>query len=168
MKKILDILKWHPKKEYNFTIPEADSTQDNKDKKDIPNVEVQNSNDPNSPIEPSKVFPSIDINLEYIKVKYNTLINSDIIIRDFTLTARNKQYKAFLLYIDGMVDSKTINDFILRPLMMKNQANSFDGEQDRIISEAVTNNITVRKVRKFDIVEYISMPDQDFPPGQPE
>lgn len=101
------------------------------------------------------VYPSIDVNLEYIKVKYNTLINSDIVLREFILTARNKEYKAFLLYIDGMVDSKIINDFVLTPLMLRNRANSYDGEQNRIISEAVTNNITVRKVKKFNTVDYI-------------
>ena len=101
------------------------------------------------------VYPSIDVNLEYIKVKYNTLINSDIVLREFILTARNKEYKAFLLYIDGMVDSKIINDFVLTPLMLRNRANSYDGEQIRIISEAVTNNITVRKVKKFNTVDYI-------------
>ena len=101
------------------------------------------------------VYPSIDVNLEYIKVKYNTFINSDIVLREFILTARNKEYKAFLLYIDGMVDSKIINDFVLTPLMLRNRANSYDGEQNRIISEAVTNNITVRKVKKFNTVDYI-------------
>ena len=102
------------------------------------------------------IFPSIDVNLEYVKVKYNAMINSDIIIREFILTARNRQYKAFLLFIDGMVDTDLINNYVLKPLMMKNQANTFDGDQTRIVSEAVTNNITVRKVKKFDIVEYIS------------
>lgn len=84
------------------------------------------------------------------------MINSDIIIREFILSARNKQYKAFLLFIDGMVDSNLINDFILKPLMLKNAANSYDNSQERIISEAKTNNITVRKIKKFDIVEYVS------------
>ena len=36
------------------------------------------------------IFPSLDVNIEYIKVKYNLLINSDIILREFILTARNK------------------------------------------------------------------------------
>lgn len=49
-----------------------------------------------------------------------------------------------------------MNNFILKPLMLKNTANSYDGNQNRIISEVATNNITVRKVKKFDIVEYIS------------
>ena len=101
------------------------------------------------------IFPSIDVNMEYIKVKYNLLINSDIILREFLLTARNKQYRAFLLFIDGMTDMNLVNDYVLKPLMLKNSANSFEGSQNQVISEAVTNNITVRKVKKFNIKEYI-------------
>lgn len=54
-----------------------------------------------------------------------------------------------------MVDSAMMNDFILKPLMLKNKSNSYEGNQTRIISEAVSNNVTVRKVKKFDLVEYI-------------
>ena len=88
-------------------------------------------------------------------MKYNLLINSDIITREFILNARGKQHKALLLYIDGMVDSQSLNDFVLQPLMMRNKNNLFDGDQNRIISEAVSNNITVRKVKKFDLADYI-------------
>ena len=101
------------------------------------------------------IFPSIDVTMEYIKVKYNLLINNDIILREFTLTARNKQYRAFLLFVDGMVNIDFVNNYVLKPLMLKNMANSFDGSQNQVISEAVTNNITVRKVKKFDIKDYI-------------
>lgn len=103
-----------------------------------------------------KIFPSLDVNLEYIRVRFNEMINSDINIREFTLTARNKQYSAFLVYIDGMTDQDVMNNFILKPLMLKNTANSFEGNQNRVLSEVKTNNITVRKVKKFNIVEYIS------------
>ena len=48
-----------------------------------------------------------------------------------------------------MVDSQILNDFVLEPLMMRNRNNLFNGEQNRVISEAVTNNITVRKVKKI-------------------
>ena len=102
-----------------------------------------------------EIFPSIDVTIEYIKVKYNLLINNDIILREFTLTARNKQYRAFLLFVDGMVNIDLVNNYVLKPLMLKNNANSFDGNQNQVISEAVTNNITVRKVKKFDIKDYI-------------
>ena len=99
------------------------------------------------------IFPSIDVNIEYIKVKYNLLINSDVLLREFTLNARNKQYRAFLLFIDGMVNMDLVNNYVLKPLMLRNTANSYEGNQ--VISEAVTNNITVRKVKKFDIKDYI-------------
>jgi len=107
-------------------------------------------------VEYKKVFDHVAVNLEAVKVLYNSMINSDIVIREFVLNARNRQYKAFLLYIDGMVDSTMINDFILKPLMLRNGANSFSGDTNRVISEAVTNNITVRKIQRFDITDYIS------------
>ena len=48
-----------------------------------------------------------------------------------------------------------VNNYVLIPLMLKNNANSFYGKQNQVVSEAVTNNITVRKVKKFNIKEYI-------------
>ena len=143
-KKILDSFTWKPHETYDFSIAQVEEKS----------IKDENTSKPLE--EKKKVFPSLDVNLEYIKTRYNTLINSDIIIREFTLLAHNKQYKAFLLFIDGMVDSNLINDFILKPLMLRNSANTFDGGKDRIISEAVTNNITVRKVKKFDMTEYIA------------
>ena len=74
------------------------------------------------------IFPNLSINLEYLQMKYNTLINSDIIIRPFQLIAQNTEYKAFLIYIDGMVDSNMINSYILKPLMLRNRSNTFRAE----------------------------------------
>ena len=39
--------------------------------------------------------------------------------------------------------------------MLKNTANSFDGEQEKVISEITNNNIRIRKVKKFNIINYI-------------
>lgn len=140
---------------YDFSLGD-DSFYSEKDKNQESGVSESNHSQADSIGEAKKIFPSIDINLEYVRVKYNSMINSDIIIREFMLSARNKQYRAFLLFIDGMVNTDLINNYVLKPLMLKNQANSFDSSQDHIISEAVTNNITVRKVKKFNIVEYIT------------
>lgn len=133
---------------YDFILPEnnSESVQSNDEVK---------TDEINSQKDPESVFPSLSINLDFLKVKYNTLINSDIVVREFTLTARNRQYGAFLIYIDGMVDTKIINDFVLEPLMLRNRANSYDGNETRVVSEAISNNITVRKVKKFDLVDYI-------------
>ena len=134
--------------EYNFTLS---SPYENNS-----NITPEELDENEKIFEAENIFPSISVNLEYVKVKYNTLINSDIVVREFTLTARNRQYKAFLLLIDGMVDSELVNDNVLEALMMRNRANIFDGEQNQVINEAKTNNITVRKVKKFDLESYIS------------
>lgn len=145
-----------PESSYNFSLGDDSFYSEKEDDSDSTSTPSQNTSQSDSIGEEKNIFPSIDINLDYVKVKYNAMINSDIVIREFILSARNKQYKAFLLFIDGMVDTDLINNYVLKPLMLKNQANSFDGNQDYVISEAVTNNITVRKVKKFDIVEYIT------------
>ena len=152
MNKLFTLIKntFYPNNEehYEFILPEnsAESVESNDEVK---------TDEINSQKDPESVFPSLSINLDFLKVKYNTLINSDIVVREFTLTARNRQYGAFLIYIDGMVDTKIINDFVLEPLMLRNRANSYDGNETRIVSEAISNNITVRKVKKFDLVDYI-------------
>lgn len=101
------------------------------------------------------IFPSLSVNLEYMKTKYSLLINSDIVLREFTINARGKQYNAFLVYIDGMINTEVMDHFVIEPLMMRNRNNLYDSSQNKVISEAVTNNITVRKVKKFDLASYI-------------
>lgn len=133
---------YKPDTNYQFSIPQ--------------NIENQVSN--NTKVETQtkvNIFTNLTDNIEHIKTKYNVLINSDIILREFTINARGKQYNAFLLYIDGMVDSKIMNDFVLAPLMLRNKNNLYDGTQNKVISESVANNITVRKVKKFDLSNYL-------------
>lgn len=100
-----------------------------------------------------KVYASLDVNLEYVNSRFNSLLNSDIKIREFLINVKGKQFKAFLLYVDGMVDKDSINHYILNPLMLKNRANQYIGNQ--VVSEAVASNIMVRKIKKFNIVDYI-------------
>lgn len=140
------ILTYSPPPEYDFSITDYQNKNTNAEStnytSDLPNM-------------PEKIFSSLKVNLDYMKIKYNLLINSDIVLREFTLNARGKQYHAFLVYIDGMVNSEIMDEFILQPLMMRNKNNLYEGSQNKVISEAITNNITVRKVKKFDLAEYI-------------
>ena len=100
---------------------------------------------------PKNIFNVLSLNLDYIKVRYNSMINSDIQIREFALNIKNKEYGAFLVFIDGMINSDSMNDFVLKPLMKKISMN----EDNRVIAQVVTNNITVKKVKKFNMVDYI-------------
>lgn len=122
---------YKPKNEYQFTLP------------DNPEIDTENYNNTNSD-KIENIYLQIDANLKYIKTKYNTLINSDIITREFTLNTGSKQYKAFILYIDGMVDSQILNDFVLKPLMLKNK-----------FCNNETSKIIVQKGKKSNIANFI-------------
>ena len=136
---LTNIFKYEPKEPYDFSII------NDKNEQVLEKDSLENNN----------IYNNLSVNLDYIKTRYNILINSDIILREFTLTARGKQYNAFILFIDGMVDSNIINDFVLESLMLKNKSNLYNGNENRVISEAITNNITVRKVKRFDLVDFI-------------
>lgn len=122
---------YKPKNEYQFTLP------------DNPEIDTEKYSNTNSD-KIENIYSQIDENLKYIKTKYNTLINSDIITREFTLNTGSKQYKAFILYIDGMVDSQILNDFVLKPLMLKNK-----------FCNNETSKIIVQKGKKSDIANFI-------------
>ncbi len=89
-----------PKNIYNFALPKEQILND-----DIPKENIE-------------LKCNLDLNLKYLKEKYSYDINSDIIFRNFTLTIKNKKITACLIFIDGMVNSELVNNFILRPLMM--------------------------------------------------
>lgn len=109
-------------------------------------------------VEPQKIFTEIDKNLDFLKYKYNALICNDVIIREFSLLAQNIEYKAFVMYIDGMVDSPVINEFILSPLMMRNRTNIFDDKQKKFVSEEKIDNVTLKNFKKSkekNLVDFI-------------
>lgn len=102
-----------------------------------------------------KIYTNLNSNLDFIKTVYNTLINSDIVIRNFTLNARNKQYDAFILYVDGLVDTNIMNDFVLKPLMLRTTSNLYDKDQNKVTEDTVLNNAVVKRIKKFNIVDYL-------------
>ena len=76
---IKKIFKYEENHEYDFNIQQSE------------NATVQQLD--NEKID-EKVYESLQKNLEYMQSKYNALINSDIVIRHFTLICKNKEYKA--------------------------------------------------------------------------
>ena len=99
------LFKYKEKEEYEFILP---NNSNNIDEKEFEKHDLE------------LVQSNLSKNLEYLKIKYNMLINSDIKIREFYLTVQNIKIPAFILYIDGMVSSKDINDFVLQPIFLRN------------------------------------------------
>lgn len=90
---------------YNFIISNSSNNIDESEFNVIDNTSVSNH---------------LNKNLDYLNTKLNILINSDIKIRNFNIILKTKKYPAFILYIDGLVDSNNINNFILEPLFLRN------------------------------------------------
>lgn len=150
-------IKYYPTSEYNFTI----TTENSKDIEKDPILATRD-------IEPTNFTQNLEENLNFLKYKYNSLINSDIVIREFILTAQNKEYNAVLIYIDGMSDTKIINDSVIKPLMLRNRANTYNPlnntnsssttstfDNKEIIEEFNNNDVIIRKVKKFNLTNYI-------------
>ena len=148
-----DLFRYKPKEEYNFTLPE---TQEERNIENNPFYE-ENINTQLEPLEDIKkeVSPSLTENLDFIKYTYNYIINSDIKIREFILNIRNRQYNAFLVYIDGMVDADSINQFILQVLMLKNKSNTYTGSIEEVTLNTSNQNIKIQKKDTFSLAEYI-------------
>lgn len=101
-------IKYSPSSQYNFTI----NNQAEKNIEKNPVVSTES-------IEPTTFSSSYRENIDYFKYKYNSLINSDVVIREFVLTIQNKNYNSAIIFIDGLIDSKIINNSVLKPLLQK-------------------------------------------------
>lgn len=130
-----------PRDIYDFSLPEINNENDS-------NTNINNTSQSEETVK-QDIYATLTVNIDYIKVKYNTLINSDIKLREFKINIKGKEYNALLLFIDGMIDSESINNFVLRPLMSKN--NNLEKQGPSVI----TNNITIRRVKKFNLEDYI-------------
>lgn len=129
---ISKLFEYKPPKEYNFVIP---NTSNNIVDEDTEIVEI---------------YPSLAVNLEYLKSKYNLILNSDINVRKFTLSIRSKEFSSAIIYIDGIVDNNSINDSILSPLLLRN---SITMQPTKTV--AISKDISVKKVRKFDLEDFL-------------
>lgn len=142
-----NLIKYSSSNDYNFSIL---------------NNNVNNVSTDASPADNYKVFANIKENLNFLKSKYNALICSDIIIREFNMFVYNENHKCFIIYIDGLVDSSSINDFILEPLMLgKFRYNKpFDGALSDYIYNCLLPQNSVTSVKNYsDVFSGINMGD---------
>lgn len=131
-----DLFQYTPDSNYNYQISET-QIQNNEQTKKIS----------------KKVSNSLTENLDFLTVKYNLLINSDINVRKFTLNAKGKQYNAAIFFIDGMVDSEIINHYVLNPLMLKNKSNLSSNDETLILNKKLDLNYhTTKKPNLEDII----------------
>jgi len=89
--------------------------------------------------EESEIVNDITANLRYMKKVYNVPLNSDIVIREFDITVKDTLIPAFIVFIDGLVDNKIIDDDILQPLMLLSNLDVSSEEES--VEEYIKNHI---------------------------
>lgn len=80
--------------------------------------------------EASEISRNIHENMEYMKKIYSIPQSGDMILREFDITVKDRAISAFILFYDGMVEKKTVNEFILQPLMMFSNMDIKNKEKD--------------------------------------
>ena len=106
-------------------------------------------NSPNNFIEEEinqNIYEEYNKNINFLTDKYSLLINSDIVLKEFDINIKNKTFKACLLFIDGMINSESINSSVLEPLLLKNSI--------RMNSPNLENK-KINNVKKFDLKEFL-------------
>lgn len=75
------------------------------------NNEKANIHDKNTP---HKLPNNLEQNLKLIKDKFNFPLNKDVVIHQFTIAS---SYRAFIVYIDGMINKILVNNYVLKPFL---------------------------------------------------
>lgn len=176
LKKLLSFITYKktakPKEFYIPEVGEANSGQSkkqDKDSKEKPTPKAAGNAEVKKPVPLSdikkkkehkndNVIPDdIESNLEYMKDKFNYPENKDIIIREFKVA---KKYRAFIIFIDGMVDKSTINNFILRPLLKDSYpSDNLNCQLDYILENVIETNQAENVKRPDDVIYRVLIGD---------
>lgn len=104
----------------------------------------------------AKVDKKLQVNLENIKLEFNAPTNQDVVIREFKVL---QQSNAFIVYIDGMADKNTINDYILRQLLERHSpanANSIKTDMAEYIgNNLLASNQIVKETEYIKIIKQV-------------
>lgn len=91
----------------------------------------------------STVYKDLASNKKYIEESFSMPRNQDVVIREFKIARKTK---AFLIFVDGMVDKTSINQFILPQLM--NPDNFKDSSNRSLIDHIMDNVLSITQLTK--------------------
>jgi spore germination protein KA len=87
----------------------------------------------------NSISADIELNKKVMNTVYEIPKNSDLILREFDITAKDKTLKAFMVFIDGLTDRTVISENLLQPLMLLSNLEIKDKVKD--IGEFIFNRL---------------------------
>ncbi len=113
----------------------------------------------NEDILKNKLSNDIELNKKVIKTVYDIPKNSDLVLREFNFTVKEKTIKAFLVFIDGMTNSTNICNFLLEPLMLLSNIKIYDETKaigDFILERLIPYNQIKKAENYSDVVSNVN------------
>lgn len=104
-----------PEKQEQFTLKKPGSSGTGRIEHEMADKDADKQKKPEASDE---VSDDIQISLAYMKKKYSIPVNSDIVLREFSIRYKNELISAFIIFFDGMTDREVIDNYILKPLMV--------------------------------------------------
>lgn len=97
------------------------------------------------------IYTDLKRNLRRIKEEFKIPQNSDIIIRQLKICGN---IEAFLVYVDGLIDKKILNEVVLNNLMVETKDLDYKAENlIDILADKVINVGSIEKSNLFDKIE---------------
>ncbi|MCX8130284.1 MAG: spore germination protein [Clostridia bacterium] len=109
----------------------------------------QKGKEGHKPGKPEKlvVLSDYDSNMEAIKKEFGIPYNTDIMTREFKIA---RKIKAFVVYVDGMVDRTFLSEFVLRQLMDADNFQDYCVADNACIADFIADNIiSVHEIGKM-------------------
>ena len=95
------------------------------------------------------VSPSLDENKSYVRKVFSIPKNGDVILREFSIGLSGGEVPAFLVCIEGLSNSTSVNDLVLRPLMSENR--DFEGyEMELCLQKALVPQTQFKKEKNIN------------------
>lgn len=112
--------------------------------------EKYEESDKQSLSELTQVSKDLKQNSDKLEMEFNIPTNQDVVIREFKIKG---QKNAFIIYVDGMIDKLSVNNFILRQLMLCDEKNNSKNKNEK---ENNNENNNENQQSKEDInIDYI-------------
>ncbi len=103
-------------------------------------------------VEKNYVSESIEENLSYMRKRFNVPLNNDVVIRELKMKCG---ISAFIVFYDGMVDGKTVNNNIIKSLLELPYVRD-EGFDDNLYQYYTTHSQASCKEDMDDIAEEIN------------
>lgn len=110
---------------------------------EIEGVEAENT--PQAANASDAISPELHVNLETIRQKFLISKNQDVIIREFKI---GRKLRAYMAYIDGMVNKQTLDLSIFPQLMSRDVFEEL--EKECPVDYLIENILTVHEVKRSD------------------